>query len=85
MIILYTIDILIMFAVLSGIVGFWLGVWFGHWINKEAIEKDKRKKPIPLKDIEWIYKCPNCNGILTQEREHCDKCGQKLDFRGVGK
>ena len=80
----YTIDILILVSVLAGLIGLWVGVMFGYWINKSAIEQDKPKKPIPLKDIEWIYKCPNCNGILTQEREHCHKCGQKLDFRGVG-
>ena len=83
MIVTYTIDILIMLAIFSGLIGLWVGVLFGCWINKEAIEKSKSKKPEQVKDIEWIYTCPTCKGLLTQEREHCDKCGQKLDFRGV--
>ncbi len=65
----------------------------------EAIEKQKPKKPI-IKHYEdegeepYIkYACPNDCGIqlhpvteknLAYEHVYCPKCGQKIDWQGIG-
>ncbi len=65
----------------------------------EAIEKQKPKKPI-IKHYEdegeepYIkYACPNDCGIqlhpvteknLAYEHVYCSKCGQKIDWQGIG-
>ena len=81
----YTIDVLIVVAILSILIGLWVGVMFGYWINKSAIEKDQPKKPKVIEFLfgDKIYKCPNCKRVLNQEYKHCHHCGQTLEFKGV--
>lgn len=47
----------------------------------EALEKQILKKPIKH-GIKFapIYECPSCGYIDVYGQEHCDNCGQKLDW-----
>ena len=42
--------------------------------------------PLPPTDQEiigwdWIGRCPNCGASVNATMEHCDNCGQALDWR----
>lgn len=62
-------------------------------IALSALEKQVAKKPKAhpvdvekLKIGNWckittIYRCPNCNRIVSQAYEFCRICGQALDWR----
>lgn len=48
----------------------------------EALEKQILKKPIEHETkFAQIYECPSCGYIDVYGQEHCDNCGQKLDWR----
>ena len=47
----------------------------------EALEKQLPKKPIyHTAKFAPIYECPSCGYIDVYGQEHCDNCGQKLDW-----
>lgn len=47
----------------------------------EALEKQILKKPIKHEaKFAPIYECPSCGYIDVYGQEHCDNCGQKLDW-----
>ena len=58
---------------------------------REATEKQKAKKPIPINYRDYVnkidnaeflegsYFCPNCKTVL-RHGSYCNRCGQKLDF-----
>ena len=57
---------------------------------REAMEKQKPKKPVPINYkeyenkivnadfLEGLYLCPNCKTAI-RSGSHCDRCGQKLN------
>ena len=46
-----------------------------------ALEKQILKKPIEHEaKFAPIYECPSCGYIDVYGQEHCDNCGQKLDW-----
>ena len=52
---------------------------------REAVEKQKAKKPIEPDEEYGTFKCPNCGGLIfTEDRfethKYCLLCGQKLDW-----
>lgn len=59
---------------------------------REAVEKQKAKKPILINSKEYAekivnseflddaYFCPNCKAVLRSGR-YCNRCGQKLKWR----
>lgn len=47
----------------------------------EALEKQILKKPIEHETkFAPIYECPSCGYIDVYGQEHCDNCGQRLDW-----
>lgn len=60
----------------------------------QSLEKQIPKKPTPHKvDVEeikiggtfWgkgttVYRCPNCDRLITRAYKHCMNCGQALDW-----
>ena len=52
---------------------------------KEAIEKQKAKKPIEkeLYNIPY-YICPVCHSRLMDKQFYCDECGQAIDWEEGG-
>lgn len=53
---------------------------------QEAIDRMTAKKPWydPINSGFGLYRCPQCNGMLVRETNHCSNCGQKLEWTGVG-
>lgn len=57
---------------------------------REAVEKQKPKKPKEL-DAEYGYFiCDNCGGAIAytddfKSHKYCLNCGQKIDFGGNGR
>lgn len=63
---------------------------------REAVEKQKPKKPIPInyqdyagkidnaEFLEGSYLCPNCKTAI-RSGGYCCRCGQRLDFGGNGR
>ena len=54
-------------------------------VAKEALEKQIKKKPSRKHKFAELYigYCPNCLEGINSEMEHCDKCGQALDWGEV--
>jgi hypothetical protein len=48
----------------------------------EALEKQKQRTPdSEITDTDGIqHTCPSCWGFVGYMHEHCEKCGQKLDW-----
>lgn len=56
--------------------GFWYAV-------QSALEKQIPKKPLNLGLFMWDYpigSCPFCENGVNGGMDHCDRCGQKLDW-----
>lgn len=49
---------------------------------REALEKQKQRMPdAEITDIGGIqHTCPSCWGFVGYRHEHCENCGQKLDW-----
>ena len=78
-----TYDILILISIAVLIIGIHIGLLISTYIFEKLIEKSKAKRVDKLVGTE-MYRCPNCKKFLSQKYEYCHKCGQKVDFRGVG-
>lgn len=49
----------------------------------EALEKQIERKPKevkPCKSVSYCL-CPVCNGNLSINKDFCEECGQKIDWR----
>ena len=52
---------------------------------REAVEKQKAKKPIEPDEEYGTFKCPSCEGLIfTEDRfethKYCLLCGQRIDW-----
>lgn len=46
----------------------------------DALEKQTPKRPLKTDEYYPYYGCPQCKHIVNAVQDHCERCGQAIDW-----